>query len=159
MCYYRFYPNEAKFKAKHLCSSGTSKDSVCRWQCMYISAFPTSFYHKYCGSEVTVHRVMWESTLVFLGTFCHREESLESLGLFFYFGLSFFFLFKPLNSCVSKIKIKIKPFGGCGKVEWPQSCDFWALKGAAALLSPTYMDAVCCGEISPKLQIHHQRGS
>lgn len=128
----------------------------------HLSAFPTSFYHKYCGIEVTVHRVMQESMLLFLGTFCHREENLKSLGLFFLFWFVFFFFFPVLAiklMCLKNKNKKIKPFRGYGKVEWPQCCDFWALKGTAALLSPTNMDAVCCAEISPKLHVRDQKGS
>lgn len=100
---------------------------------MCISAFPTSFYHKYCGDEVLVHRVMWEFPLTFLGTFCHSEENLKS----------YFAVWDIKLVCLKNLKNW--NFWGRGEGwSWPLTCDFWALKGAAALLPPTHMDADCC---------------
>lgn len=93
---------------------------------MYASTFSSFVLSQVLWCRSPVHRVMWESPLSFLGTFrpCHSEENMKRV----------FLPFKPLNLCVSKIWNKFSEVWGM--VDWLLTCDFWALKGAAALLLP-----------------------
>lgn len=150
--YYKFHPNDkAKFKARHLCSTRSSKDSVLGWQWyVLISLCLSNFILSQIG-KVPVQRVMWESLLSFLGAFILIVVKKT---------WKFFCCLSHLNLCVSKIKkIESNFCRGWGRVEWLLTCDFWVLNGVAAWLPSTARHAEYCREDSPKMHVRHHSDS
>lgn len=128
MWYYKFHPNDkAKFKARHLCSTRSSKDLVLGWQWYVLISLCLPNFILSQVSEVPVQRVMWESLLSFLGTFILIAVKKT--------WKSFFCCLSHLNLCVSKTKKRNQTLQGVGKGGLTVDLWFLSAEGTSSLTS------------------------